>query len=486
MPANITDLPQDPEMLNNAAEEPQPTKPSIKFYATSDRMELSVELERTGTLTLDPEFGDIMAAIAEQGVVYGINTNAVNNLCYPPRFNSQVVVARGNPAETGADGYLKFLVETDRKLQPKERPDGTVDFRDLGFIQNVEQGQPLCEVHPPAKGVDGMDIYGNELEGKLGKPPKDPAGKNTEYNEDRTVLLAAVGGSVEVKNQVACVIELLRINGNVDNSTGDIIFIGDISISGDVVSGFKVVSLNGSIAVKGSVEGATIEAAGDVTINEGVNGMDRGSIRVGGNLKCRYIQSCFVKTGKNIYAESVMYCVVECGGNMEMSGEKSRLIAGRTTVSGYLKAGKIGTHSHIPTLVTINSGAMLEKEIRERNERLKEMDKEELTIQQLFARMEDLHKRNRLTKDMLPDLEMARNTYAQLMQERERVVGRLTEAKAEQLELQTQARDSYIECRGGIHSGVTIVFGPLSMVVQQSFVNSRVMIDDGEIKIMTM
>lgn len=456
--------------------------PVYVLKVSRDAMELELELQQSGAETLPPVFEDIMAAIAEKGVVQGLNEKRIRDLCESPRFYEAVVVAKGTPAKTGEDGFVKYLVETERDLRPKLRPDGTVDYRDLGLIQNVEKGQVLCEITHPTRGDDGVDVYGTILEGRVGKDAPKVDGANTEYSEDGTKLLASLDGDASVKRGMVSVVSVLKVSGNVDNSTGDINFIGDVIITGDVLSGFNVIS-GGNITVKGTVEGATIRAAGDIVISEGINGMNRGSITAGGNLKCKYVQSCSIKTGQNIYSDSVMYCMTECQGDLELAGKRGVLIGGRAVVSGILKAGTIGTNSHIATHVVMNStNPRLAQELNTLKQRMKEIEAEQLKLTQIVNRVEDLVAKGRATKEMEASVEMANNTKAQLFKEKQRLVRRIVEVEQEQIELSRENR-SYIECKGRVHAGVTITFGPLNMQVQQSFVYSRVSVIDNDIAI---
>jgi hypothetical protein len=234
--------------------------------------------------------------------------------------------------------------------------------------------------------------------------------------------------------------------------------------------------------VHGSVEGATLKAEGDISISEGVNGMERAQIIAGGNIKCKYLQNAYIKSGMDIYVDTAMYCTIECLGNLELAGKRGRLIAGRAIVAGYVKANTIGTDSHVPTLVNLNCAADTDAKIKELSAHVAALDANELKIKQFFARVEDLRNRGRFSNDMLHDVEKAATEYKQIQVDRDKAVQELEAAKEEQIRLQQTRESSYITCKGRIHSGVTIQIGPLLSQVYPSVVNTRVMIIDGEIK----
>lgn len=462
---------------NQQEAEPQP--PKMELTPSPSRMELELIFRKVEENTCNPEPGAVMAAMAALGVKCGVNEVAIQALCQTPIYNRSMVVARGTAPGKGVDGYLRYLVEEARELKPKLREDGTADYRDLGFIQNVRKGQPLCEIHKPQKGADGFDIFGRVLEGALGREPKDPKGKNTEYNEDGTLLVAATDGSAEVQRGMVKVVDVMRIQGNVDNSTGDIHFVGDVIVGGDVVSGFRVTS-EGSVTVKGSVEGATITAAGDIVVGMGINGMGRGSLVAGGSVRCRYIQSCHVQTGGNIYADSIMYCTLECSGDVELDGKRAVLIGGRSSIAGNLTAKTIGTDSHIATYITMAAtGTGKNQEILNLGVELKRLDAENEKLRQILARCEDLARQGRMDAEKEKTLLLVKQKLGDQVEERIRVEQRLEVVKGEQLEASRE--NSHITCKERVHVGVQITFGPLTMNVQNSFVYSRVSIVGNEI-----
>jgi uncharacterized protein (DUF342 family) len=460
-----------------------PKKPAIVLKVSPNLMELEMELLRTGTNTLSPEYDDVMKAIADAGVVFGINEERIQSLCASPRYNSPTIVARGKPEETGADGYIDYKIETVKDMKPKIRPDGTVDYRDLGLIQNVAAGQVLCEIHLAEKGADGANVYGQVLEGRYGKSPDNVVGNNTELSEDETQLISLVDGNAEVRKGAVYVNTQLMISGNVDNSTGDLDFVGDILIKGDVRSGFNVVSA-GNITVRGTVEGATLQATGDIVVGEGINGMNRGSIIAGGNIKCKYIQGCFIKAGQMIYADSIMYCTMECDGNVELSGKRGVLIGGTATISGGLIAKSLGTDSHIAThIIMQHEDKKLTEERNQLENRLKEYDDEELKLTQIINRFRDaIRKSGRSTPEMDATLATAASTLKNTRMEHMKAKIRLEEVKQEQLR-QSRENNCFIECKDRVHTGVQLTFGPLNMQVQQSFVFSRIALIEDDISI---
>jgi len=465
-------------------EQPAPTPASITVNILRENHEAELILERTSADTIDPGVGELMGALAGAGVAYGIKSDVVTSLATLPVYNEKIVAATGTRPEVGEDGRLIYKVETERRLRPAEREDGTVDFKDLGFVSSVEKGQELIEIVPPTQGSDGTDVMGETLPGIFGKEQTAPKGEGTELSEDGRYLVAAVAGNAVLSKGVLSVQEVLKILGSIDNSTGDINFTGDIMIGADVAAGFKVQS-GGSITVKGIVDAAQLSAGGDIIIGEGVNGMDRAILRAGENIRARYLQNCTVSAGGDVFADTIMHTNLECNGNLELGGKRGQLIGGSTMVAGKLTAKGIGTPNHAATQVTLSSLGMGNQREREQLlEQIAQIDADITKLVQVLNRFEALQSKGvKLDASQQATVAQVKAGYNTLSGQRKQAAQDLAQLDTARL---SSAQSSYAECKGKIYTGVRFTFGPLNYVVQSEFVNSRVGIVDGEIKLSTL
>jgi len=464
-------------------QEPVFAKPIIQVNVIRDAHQCEIILKKPQPNTAPPLLDDLQKALADKGVTYGIFNDILHSLTLDPIFDRPLVVAQGKLPTVGKEGSLRFLISTERELRPTILPDGTADYKKLGYVNNVEKGQPLCEIIPPEKGEDGINVYGQVLEGIYGKAAPSPQGAGTEITPDGKLLVAAVAGNAVVSKNVVTVQEVLKIKGNVDNSTGDIYFVGDVQVDGDVVSGFTISGTN--LIIRGNVEGATLIAAGDVTLAQGMNGMNRGTITATGNVRAKYLQNCTVKAEGDIYADYIMYSHLECDGNVELSGKRAALIGGRSYIAGRLIAKTIGTEAHTATEINMAiSGMSIKHKVEQLTADIQNIDGEILKLVQNLNRLDSLRKQNRLTQKHVAIIRQIKERYVALNNDRKKLVENLEEIK--QRQLRQSSLNSYIECKGKVHAGVRIAFGPLIYNVQDSFVNSRIGIVDGDIKISSL
>jgi uncharacterized protein (DUF342 family) len=63
-------------------------------------------------------------------------------------------------------------------------------------VESVKKGQVLCTIKHPTNGVEGMSVTGQKIFPVKGKAVPSFVGKNTELNEDGTVIYSTIDGHV--------------------------------------------------------------------------------------------------------------------------------------------------------------------------------------------------------------------------------------------------------------------------------------------------
>ena len=82
--------------------------------------------------------------------------------------------------------------------------------------------------------------------------------------------------------------------------------------------GFQIVAA-GDIQVTGNVDGAILDAAGDIGIRGSVHMRSQGLIKAGGTVRSRFLQGANVEAGVDvIIRDSIMHCNVSAGERMSI------------------------------------------------------------------------------------------------------------------------------------------------------------------------
>ena len=267
-------------------------------------------------------------AFKERGVTFGLKWRLMENLPKEQeRYFRLYHAARGTPAVNGADGQVTELFQ--RHLEKSFAVDehNRVDYTTLNNVQNVEEGGVICRIALPEKGVPGKSVQGQEIPAKDGKAASIPKGRNTEVTEDGTALIATIAGHVDFTGRAFQVKPLMEIKGNVDFSVGNINYLGDVIIHGDICSGFTVRAV-GSITVDGVVEACTVEAGGDLILARGVQGDSKAVIRAQRSLYAKFLENCCVYVKETLQTDCIINCDVYCDGKVDVHTGHMKIIGG--------------------------------------------------------------------------------------------------------------------------------------------------------------
>jgi len=456
------------------------TKPDLVVRVLPGSMEATLQIQATGPTTSPPERFDIAAKLKENNITYGINWELIDELCVRPSYYTVFAIARGEQPTKGEDGYIEYLFRADESRKPKINADGTADYKNIDFIRVAEQGQVLCRIHQAKQGEDGHDIHGVKLAGQYGREPLNPTGKNTTLNYDGSELIAEMDGRIKVNFGIVNIAETLMLE-SVDNSTGNVEFKGDVIIRGDVAPGFFIKS-KGSIAINGSVEGATILADEDIRVSSGIFGMRKGKIEAGGDIKCKFIQNSDVTVNGNVYADSVLYSDIRCKGDMILSGSKGTLVGGRSYVAGKLVAKSIGNDPYTLTDIYIVPNAKdRPKEMDKLEKLIRDLNKEEQDLLEALAKIDQLRQHGRITPDQKAQSLADNKRCGECIKEREQATARLEELRRQR---DKEAREnSYVECAKEMYPQTVIHMGSAALEITEVLKRSKIHMTEHGIEI---
>ncbi|MCI8818554.1 MAG: DUF342 domain-containing protein [Oscillibacter sp.] len=296
----------------------------------------------------------IWQSLSEHSISFGVNTKLVDRIPRArDRYFTLYLVAKGKPAFDGRNGNIVdyFPRAIDRVLEVNEF--GQVDYTALNLICNVEEGQEICRLIRPTEGEPGRTVLDQEVPAKSGKSVPLPKGRNTEISEDGDALIAAMPGHVEFTGHNFQVKPVLDIDGNVDFSTGNIKFVGDVNIKGDVLSGFSVRAM-GNIHVGGVVEaGSTVDAGGDLTVVKGILGDGSTVIRASRCIFSKYIENSTIVVRENLQTDCIVNGSIFCDGEVIVRSGRGSIMGGKVWAAHKISASAVGAKSECRTSVSL-------------------------------------------------------------------------------------------------------------------------------------
>ena len=325
--------------------------------------------------------GPLYEAIAEEGLAFGVDTGLVDRLSHDDRrYFNLFLLAKGKPAFDGKNGNIveHFPRTVERILQADEY--NQVDYTALNLIHNVKQGEEICRLIRPTEGEPGCTVLGEEIPAKGGQEVPLPKGRNTEISEDGLSLVASIAGHVEFAGKSFQVKPVMDIPGDVDYSTGDIDFLGDVNIAGDVLSGFSVRAM-GNVHVDGALEtGCSVETGGDLVVVKGILGSGETVVRSRRSVFSKYIENATIQVQENLQTDCIINGNIYCDGEVQVRSGRGTIMGGRIWAAKKVSANIIGAPSECRNMVVLGGAPCAHFE---QEQLRKEMNELEIELERL-------------------------------------------------------------------------------------------------------
>lgn len=336
-------------------------------------------------------------------------------------------------------------------LKPRVSQDDQADRYNLGYVQNVINGQVLAEIVP----LDEIgDTTLTSLEPRfLTDSPVLPQGPNTHIDpEYPQYLLASANGYVFYHEGLITVKKLLNVRRDVDFHTGNIFFVGDVAVHGNVRAGFEVQA--NRVLIKGMVEGGVVRAQSDLALQGGARGGAGGRclLSAGGTMRLPFAEKTELRAGSNIYIErTCQHATVYAAANMVVN---DRLQGGVVHAKGTVYVtNQLGTPSAATTKIFLSYNAL----------RIRQLEKLDTVLDDLAIRVDHY---TAVAGHLPPDatltsrkLAMARHKLALLKDRRENLWDALKEDER-------TADACRLVVPGRVHPGVEVSIGRAFLTVE--------------------
>lgn len=428
-----------------------------------------------------------------ENVTYGIDEAGIVEYCKGKAFYKDFQVATGLRPVKGEDGRVEYFFSMNVKNAPVEKDDGTVDYKELGLIQNVNAGDVLCRITPPTDGVDGVDVLGRPVKATPGKPAVVNSGKGVNVSEDGLEYAAACNGLVEMSRGTIEVKELYTIAGDVGPATGNIRFNGSVKVMGSVLSDYAIFA-NGDIIVNGYVEASILTATGSIMINNGINGMKKGFLKADGNVTVKFAEMARIVAGENFYCDYCINCDVRAVDAIIAKGKRGSLLGGNYMAGKTIEASVIGSDLNIPMDLQLipdwqnirNLKIRPEERIKENNQMMSQYEAKISKLKSAYDALDSeitrASRKNRL--DTEEEIEAKKKKVLLLMQQKSDLRHEISELgeKREKLNRMNQCEGCMVIVKKIIHTSVRVTIGSATYRInghmdQQTFVENSGIIE---------
>lgn len=419
--------------------------------------------------------------LTHKGIIFGIQKEAIENFFKTPSYCTEFVVAKGEEPRQGADARIEYFFETDLRAKPTLSEDGSVDFFHLNTINHCKKDDILARLYPEDKGEDGTSIYGEHIKPREVKRRSLKFGRNIKLSEDRCVITSEVNGHVMLVEDKVFVSNVLEVE-NVDTATGNIDYEGSVQVNGNVCTNFKI-SARGNVQVRGVVEGAEIEADGDIIIERGMNGMGKGVLKAGGNVVSKFIENSSVKAGGYVSTESILHSTVMAGTEINVTGKKGFITGGRVCATNLIHVKTLGSPMGADTIVEIGVDPAVKVRMQELQKMVVEHKKSiDATHPVLTATLQKIQQGVKMKPEQL-------KYFQEMLQEENAKKQEMETALKEMERLQVildESAAAKVEVTGEVYSGTKICIADVSMIVKNPMTYCKFIKSQGDVKMVAL
>ncbi len=458
------------------------TAESYQLKISEDTMSATARFyppSETGARMTEEEF---VRDLQYKGIRYGVQTKLLQAFFHSAGvYCTDLVVAKGLPPRHGTDARIEYYFNTDIHAKPAVNEDGSVDYFHLNVVNPCREGEVLASLIPEDPGDYGCNIMGGRIKPRDVRKAALRYGNNIAISEDRITLTSLVNGHVSLVDGTVFVSDVYEVE-NVDTSTGNIDFKGSVQVNGNVSSNFSV-KAKGNVIINGVVEGAYIEAGGDIIIARGMNGMGKGVLKAGKDIVAKFLENATAEAEGYICTDSILHSNVSAGTEITVSGKRGFITGGRVQADEKIDVKTLGAVMGASTIVEVGVNPKLKDQYQRLQKEIGEIVKEIRNAQPVIANFtQKKAKGARFTEDQI---KYVRETVLLLETKKKELEQKNEEMKALQ-ESFSPDKKAVVLVRGEVYPGTTIIIGDVSTVVQSNVKYCRFEKVDGDVKMLPL
>ncbi|XOB65780.1 DUF342 domain-containing protein [Deferribacteres bacterium DY0037] len=299
----------------------------------------------------------IIELLKHEHITVNIHRDVIDNavkLCNEGAISENMTVAEGVEPIHGKNSQI--LLNFDPiKNKPKILRSGRVDYKNIDNIRIVNEGDLLLTKKPATAGVRGLNVRNQEIPPDPGIDIEIQVGEGVRAEKDDSEFYATTDGCVTFVRNTLEVSPIYIVRGNVDYSTGNIVFNGSVHINNDVLSDFSV-KAEKDIYIDGLCQDAHLEAGGNIVIKLGVKGDNKGIIKAKGDVCVGYAEGANIEARGNIEIQKYSYhSNLKTGGILEAIKEPGVIAGGTVIAFEEVRINQAGTSGNSRFLINIGT-----------------------------------------------------------------------------------------------------------------------------------
>ncbi len=314
-----------------------------KFYeikVSNDKMEAVIIQFSASSEDAVMTREDVEQFIKDHGIVYGLQEEIITRISENQELTKASVLAKGKQPENGKAAYLQPILFPEQMRETDSLK--KIKLKEFFEIPAVRIDDIVGKKIAATAGIVGFNVFGEEVPAKPGKDFNLRKGQNTRVKEEEQALYSLIDGQISVDKHTVNVLPTYEVQGDLSLKTGNIAFVGNVIIKGNVPAGFEI-QAEGDIRVMGIVEAARLKAGGTIFIGAGIVGQNKSHIEAIGDLQTTFINEGYVEVGGNIeVTQSILHSTCMSGGKVICKRGKGLIVGGSISAVKSIEANEIG------------------------------------------------------------------------------------------------------------------------------------------------
>lgn len=205
---------------------------------------------------------EVLFILNKYGIKIGIQNENIQKLLDKNDMKLSGIFALGVNSINDNDDIVKPLFFKENKIV-----NDRIDYRNKNNINMVRKGECIGKIIRGELGKDGQDVYGEIIHRKIKKTPKIICKNGCYIKGDE--IIATIDGKFDYKKNTFNVSKVLEINKDINMESGNVQFLGNLCINGNIGIGMTVAS-GDTMIIKGNAESAKVVSKKDAFIDGSV------------------------------------------------------------------------------------------------------------------------------------------------------------------------------------------------------------------------
>ena len=408
--------------------------------------------------------GYIEQLLLREGVTHGIDWQAIDAAVeecssHGPgvELPREVVIARGTPpvARVRSHFTLPPSFAAVRELIDQASVDPAAALHQARTLPVVYGGQTVAVLETERAGADGTNVRGDAVPFEDAPVESLAAGRNTRLQGDR--IVAAKSGLLCISEGELIVKRDLALSCDVDNSTGDISFPGNLALSGTVADGYRL-WVGGDLQAQETLDAHEVFCRGQLAATGGIIGKRRALVRCRGKVRGKFVESCTVESKSSVFVESFCYNADIMSLDRLMMGQHGKIVGGEVRAAHGVTADEIGNRAEVATRIVVGSDFVVARKLLSTKQKIESL---KASIARVDRRLAERGERDAPGERQSEKLQNRRLRLAEKLDGYTVILENLVK----KLDRNEQAT---VVARSAVHPGTIIEIGRAIYVVEES------------------